>query len=224
LESLSSREHGAAVQRQPRARTLAAERWRQDPREPHRSLRGEELRDRLRAAARRAGAAAADRRRHARVRDHRRAARRPAHRRPHADLAAATLARARAGRRSPAGLHRGSDEADPTARALLEAAHALPVRPPPEQHRLRAAGHRRVRRRLLRPAVHGPRHAAGARRRAALARRAARGHRGRRPGSRRRRRRSRAGDRAGQRRDQGHRQALPTAPASSCDAAVLPAA
>ena len=57
----------------------------------------------------------------------------------------------------------------------------LPLRSPPEQHRLRAPGHRRVRGRLPRPAVHGARHAAGARRRAAVARGAARGlpHRGR---------------------------------------------
>ena len=57
------------------------ERWLQSDGEktlgqPRRALRGEELRDPLRAPARRAGAAAADRRRHARVRDHRGAARR----------------------------------------------------------------------------------------------------------------------------------------------------
>ena len=85
----------------------------------------------------------------------------------------------------------------------------LPLRSPAEQHRLRAARHRRVRRRLPRPAVHRARHAAGARRRAAVARRAARGL------PRRRRWASRSasagvvpGDRARQGGDQGHRQAL----------------
>jgi hypothetical protein len=46
---------------------------------------------------------------------------------PHRDLAAAALASARAGRRQAAAVHRGSDEDDPQAGALLQATPAVPV-------------------------------------------------------------------------------------------------
>ena len=110
----------ADAERQHRARALAAERRREDPGEPRRALRGEELRDPLRAPARRC--------RRCRCRP---AAPRTSSRsspsllalqliagREH-DLAARALVQARAGRPAPAALHRGPDEADPPARALL---------------------------------------------------------------------------------------------------------
>ena len=121
------------------------------------------------------GAAAADRRRHARLRDHRDPARPAAHRRARAHLAARALAQVGAGGPAPAALRLGPHEVHPLARALLAPAPDLPLRSPAEQHRLRPPGHRRVRRRLPRSAVHRARHAAGARRRPAVARGAARG-------------------------------------------------
>ena len=167
--------HAGGPQRQSRARALAGERRGEDPGGPRRALRGEELRDPLRPPARRAGAAAADRRRHARVRDHRGPARAAAHRRARAHLAAGAVAQVGAGRPAPAALPLRPHEDDPLARALLAAAPDLPLRSPVEQHRLRRPGHRRVRGRVPRPAVHGARHAAGAGRRPAVARGAARG-------------------------------------------------
>src|SRR4051812_31831614 len=96
-----------------------------------------------------------------------------ADRRQRTHLATAAWAQARTGGPQTSALPHRADEEDRQLERFSRP--RLPVRPSSEQHRLRAARDRRIRGRLLRPAVHRTRHPALARRRAAVARRAAGG-------------------------------------------------
>src|SRR2546423_11076408 len=129
----------AAATAQRRARALAEKRHQEDARQPHRPVWPEELRDYVRAAARRPRAAIADRRRYARVRGSGDAASASADRQPRQDLAAGALVRLGGGRREAATLDPRAHKARAPARTHLAAPAGFPVWTSPQQRRLWSA-------------------------------------------------------------------------------------